>query len=156
MSGPTNFQAPLYDSMSSPAARSGLTVNDHLMRCLPADKITMGVPFYGRGWTGAQDNGAHGLYQSVTGPTDAFPFSRAPGVAMCKELEADGVLGDVFFDSQTKGSWVYGGTNFYSIESLTAKRQYIRDKHLAGVMMYSLEADDLASTLLNAATGFIN
>jgi hypothetical protein len=39
---------------------------------------------------------------------------------------------------------------------LTAKRQYIKDKHLAGVMMYSLEADDLASTLLNAATGFIN
>jgi chitinase len=161
--GPTNFQAPLYDSMSSPAARSGLTINDainaYLMRGLPADKITMGVPLYGRGWTGVPDGGQHGLYQSVTGPTAAFPFSQQPGVAMYKELQAAGMLGNLFFDNQTKGSWVYDGTNFFTIESpqsLTAKRQYIRDKHLAGIMMYSLEADDLASTLLNAATGFIN
>lgn len=161
--GPTNFQAPLYDSMSSPAARSGLTVNDainaYLMRGLPADKITMGVPLYGRGWTGVPQGGAHGLYQSVTGPTEAFPFSQQPGVAMYKELQAAGALANLYYDDQTKGSWVYDGTNFYSIESprsLTAKRQYIKDKHLAGIMMYSLEADDLASTLLNAATGFID
>jgi GH18 family chitinase len=65
----------------------------------------------------------------------------------------------LFFDNQTKGSWVYDGTNFYTTESpqsITAKRQFTKGKHLAGIMMYSLEADDLASILLNAATGFIS
>jgi GH18 family chitinase len=36
--------------------------------------------------------------------------------------------------------------------SLADKRQYIKDKGLGGIMMYSLEADDADSTLLNAAT----
>lgn len=159
--GPTNFQAPLYDSAESPAARTGLTVNDavnnYLMRGFPNEKIALGVPLYGRGWTGVPDNGKHGLYQSVTGPTAPFAFSQQPGVAMYKELQAAGKLGSLFYDQQTGGSWVYDGQNFYSIEqprSLTAKRQYIKNKRLGGIMMYSLEADDLASTLLNAATGF--
>jgi GH18 family chitinase len=160
-SGPTNFQAPLYDSPSSPAFRSGLTVDDainhYLVRGFPANKITLGVPLYGRGWTGVPDNGKHGLYQSVTGPTAAFPFSQQEGVAMYKELAAAGKLANVLFDESSGGSWVYDGSNFISIESprsLTVKRQYIKNKGLAGVMMYSLEADDPSSTLLNAATGF--
>ena len=37
-------------------------------------------------------------------------------------------------------------------QSLSAKRQYIRDRGLAGVMMYSLEADSPSTTLLRAAT----
>jgi hypothetical protein len=39
---------------------------------------------------------------------------------------------------------------------MTAKRRYIRDNSLAGVMMFSLESDDPSTTLLNAATGFYN
>jgi GH18 family chitinase len=159
--GPTNFQAPLYDSSSSPAAGTRFTVNDaiekYLMRGFPADKITMGVPFYGRGWTGVPDNGQHGLYQSVTGATAAFPYSQQPGVATYKELAAAGKLANVYFDDTAKSSWAYDGTNFYSIESpqsLKAKRQYIKTHGLAGIMMYSLEADDQPTTLLNAATGF--
>ncbi|MEN3304578.1 MAG: chitinase [Micromonosporaceae bacterium] len=158
--GPTNFQAPLYDSSSSPAAGSGLTVNDainhYLMSGFPSDKLIMGVPLYGRGWTGVPDNGAHGLYQTATGPTDAYSYSQQPGVAMYKELESAGKLANVYFDPNSQSSWVYDGTNLWSTEtaqSLAYKRQYIKDKGLAGVMMYSLEADDPSSTLVNAATG---
>jgi GH18 family chitinase len=76
---------------------------------------------------------------------------------MYKELESAGKLANVYFDPNSQSSWVYDGTNFWSIEtaqSLAYKRQYIKDKGLAGIMMYSLEADDASSTLLNAATGF--
>ncbi|WP_328916206.1 MULTISPECIES: glycosyl hydrolase family 18 protein [unclassified Streptomyces] len=160
--GPTNFQAPLYDSPASPAAGIGFTANDavdnYLIHGLPASKLSLGVPLYGRGWTGVPEGGTDGLYQSATGPTDPFPYSQQDGVAMYKELEAAGKLVDLHYDPQTKSSWVYDGTNFWSIESpdsLTAKRQYIKDRHLGGIMMYSLEADDANATLVTAATGLI-
>ncbi|MFJ6217200.1 glycosyl hydrolase family 18 protein [Streptomyces sp. NPDC092296] len=161
--GPTDFQSPIFDSPESPANGTQFTANDavnnYLTQGFPAGKLTLGVPLYGRGWTGVPDGGKSGLYQSVTGPTAAYGFSQSPGVVFYKELKADGKLtgGNVHFDPQTYGSWVYDGTDFWSIESplsLAYKRQYIKNKGLGGVMMYSLEADDSTSTLLNAATGY--
>ncbi|MDH6119383.1 GH18 family chitinase [Kitasatospora sp. GAS204A] len=160
--GPTNAQAPLYDSPSSPAAGTGFTVdasvNTLLQRGFPAGKMILGVPLYGRGWTGVPAGTTHGLYQSVTGPTAAFADSAQPGVADYKELKAAGKIttAHTFFDQTTDSAWIYDGTNFWSIESpqsLAFKRQYIGDKGLAGVMMYSLESDDPAATLVKAATG---
>ena len=79
-------------------------------------------------------------------------------MAFYKELASDGKLttANVFWDPVAKNTWVYDGNNFFSIEtpkSLSAKRQYIKVKGLAGVMIYSLEADDPSATpLLKAAT----
>jgi GH18 family chitinase len=158
--GPADFQSPTYDAPSSPAAGTGFTANDainrYLMNGFPNNKLVMGVPFYGRGWTGVPDGGAHGLYQTATGPSPAYGYSQQPGVAMYKELEADGKLNTIYYDPFSQSTWVYDGTNFWSIEtpaSLAFKRQYIKDKGLGGIMMYSLEADDSSSTLLHAATG---
>jgi GH18 family chitinase len=159
--GPTNFQAPLDDSPDSPAFGTKFTANDAITSYLnggyPAGKLTLGVPFYGRGWTGVPDGGQHGRYQTATGPTPSFPLSLTPGVADWKELEAAGKTSSYYYDADTKSSWIYDGNNFWSVDtpdSLADKRQYIADKGLGGVMMYSLEADDANSTLLNAATGF--
>lgn len=44
------------------------------------------------------------------------------------------------------------GVAFYK-ELKTAKRQYIKNKGLTGVMIYSLEGDDAQTTLLKASTG---
>ncbi|WP_073809098.1 glycosyl hydrolase family 18 protein [Kitasatospora sp. CB01950] len=161
--GPTNFQAPLYDSPASPAFGTGFTVNDAITHYLgggfPAGKLALGVPFYGRGWTGAPDGGQHGRYQSVTGPTAPFPLSQQPGTAVWKELKAAGLTGNYYYDQQARSTWIYDGTNFWSIEtpdSLADKRQYIKTMGLGGVMIYSLDGDDSSSTLLNAATGMGN
>ncbi|SEL81548.1 glycosyl hydrolase family 18 protein [Streptacidiphilus jiangxiensis] len=160
--GPTNAQAPLYDSPVSPAAGTGFTVdasvNTLLQNGFPASKMILGVPLYGRGWTGVPGGTTHGLYRSVTGPTAAFKYSAQPGVADYKELKAAGKLttAHTFFDQTTDSAWIYDGTNFWSVEtpqSLAFKRQYISDKGLAGVMLYSLESDDPTATLVKAATG---
>ena len=158
--GPTNFQAPLYDTPASPAFGTKFTVADavgtYLNGGFPASKLTLGVPFYGRGWTGVPDGGQHGLYQTVTGATAAFPDSQQAGVADYKELEAAGKLNNLYYDPASESTWEYDGTNFWSIETpltLALKRQYIQQMGLGGIMMYSLEADDANTTLVNAATG---
>jgi GH18 family chitinase len=158
--GPANFQAPLYDAPASPAFGTGFTANDaidsYIASGFPSAKLTLGVPFYARGWTGVPDGGQYGRYQTATGPTAAFPLSQEAGVADWKELEAAGLTGTTYYDADSESTWIYDGTNFYSTEtpfSLAVKRQYIQQMNLGGVMMYSLEADDSSSTLLNAATG---
>jgi GH18 family chitinase len=160
--GPTNSQSPLYDAPASPAFGTKFTANDAVSSYIgggfPSTKLTLGVPFYGRGWTGVPDGGQHGLYQTVTGPTAAFPLSQEPGVADYKELESAGLLtsSNIFYDSDSQSTWVYDGTNFWSIETpltLALKRQYIQQMNLGGIMMYSLEADDPTTTLTDAATG---
>ena len=159
--GPTNFQAPLFDSPLSPAVGTGFTVNNAINSWLnngfPANKLNLGIAFYGRGWTGVPNNGANGLYQLVTGATAPFPFSQEAGVVDYKELETAGKLNNnVYFDPTSDSAWVYDGTNFYGLDvpySLQYKLAFMQQKGLAGVMMYSLEDDDASSTLLNAATG---
>ena len=153
--GPTNFNAPLYDPTGNRMSADD-AIRAYIANGFPANKLTMGVPFYARGWTGVPNGGTDGLYQPVTGPTAPFPYSQSPGVAMYKELAAAGKLDNVHFDPATKGAWAYDGTNFWSVETprtLQVKRRYIRASGLAGVMIYSLESDDANATLLKAATG---
>ncbi|MEV6349304.1 phosphatidylinositol-specific phospholipase C domain-containing protein [Actinoplanes sp. NPDC051851] len=157
--GPTNFQAPLYDAPGTPAYGSRFTAHDAIQSWIaggfPANKLTLGVPFYSRGWTGVSAGDRDGLYRTASRPTDPFEYSQAAGVAMYKELAAHGKLGTIHFDPVSKGSWVYDGTDFFSVESqqsLTAKRRYIKQQGLAGVMAYSLESDP-TGTLLGWATG---
>ncbi|MGW0707394.1 glycoside hydrolase family 18 protein [Streptomyces sp. NPDC002643] len=160
--GPTNFNAPLYRSAADPADGTGMTADDaittYLGKGFPAGKITLGVPFYARGWTGVENGGTNGLYRTATGAPAAYPLSQAPGVAFYKELKSANKLTDetIFWDSRTKSTWMYDGSTFFGVEtpkSMTAKRQYIKNKGLAGVMIYSLEGDDAETSLLKASTG---
>jgi GH18 family chitinase len=160
--GPANFNDPLFRSSSDPADGKGLTVDDaisaYLTKGFPANKITLGVPFYARGWTAVPNGGKNGLYQPATGAPAAYPLSQAPGVAFYKELKTANKLTDktIFWDPRTKTTWMYDGSTFFSTptpKSMTARRQYIKTKRLAGVMIYSLEGDDAQTTLVKASTG---
>jgi chitinase len=171
--GPTNFQDPIYNSPNDPSAAvppgsekynidtaikawtSGLS-DDNIVGGFPAGKIVMGFPFYYRGWTGVPAGSNHGLYQTATGPTAAFPYTQTAGVVDYKELVTAGVVGnpsDNFYDPTTQASWIYDGTNFYSgdtPQSIAAKTTYIKNNNLAGAMVFSLDAEDTGDTLLNA------
>ncbi|WP_069801778.1 glycosyl hydrolase family 18 protein [Thermogemmatispora onikobensis] len=172
-SGPTNFQDPLYNSSQDPSApippgqakynidtsiqawTSGLSAYS-IPGGFPASKLVMGFPFYYRGWTGVPAGSTHGLYQSATGASPSFSYSQTPGIAFYKELAAAGLTSNAsvnFFDPTTQASWIYDGTNFYTgdtPQSIAAKTTYIKNKGLAGAMMFSLEDEDAADTLLNA------
>lgn len=177
--GPTNLQAPLFDSPndpSNPIAPGNEKYNiDTAIKAwttglpdysipggFPANKLVMGFPFYYRGWTGVSAGSNHGLYQTATGPSAAFNFTQTAGVADYKELVSAGLVGnsaDNFFDPTTQASWIYDGNNFYTgdtPQSIAAKDSYITNHGMAGAMMFSLDGEDTGDTLLNAISGGLN
>ncbi|WP_063770004.1 glycoside hydrolase family 18 protein, partial [Streptacidiphilus melanogenes] len=176
--GPTDEQDPLYANPNSPESKiapgnetysidnaiRAWTVGDSAYGIpggFPANKLTVGIPFYYRGWTGVPAGSSHGLYQTATagspGQTDS---GDVPGVAMYKELS--GVVNnasDTFWDPVTDSAYFYDGNNFYggeSSQSIQARADYAHCNGLAGFMMFSLYDLDPAATLFNAAVNDIN
>ncbi|MEW2507543.1 glycosyl hydrolase family 18 protein [Amycolatopsis sp. NPDC047767] len=169
--GPTNFQDPLYGSPNDPSGTippgTEKYTTDSVIKAytqgspaygipggFPANKLTLGIPFYYRGWTGVPAGANHGLYQSASGPSAGKTLSgNVPGIAMYKELS--GIVdnpADTFYDPATQSAWFYDGTNFYggsSAQSIKARTDYIHCTGLAGAMMFSLYDLDPNATLFH-------
>jgi chitinase len=140
--GPTNFQAPLYaspDDPAQPAVSVDGTITAYLAKGVPSEKIVMGIPFYGRGWTGAP-NKNNGLYQQAAAPA---PGRFEAGIEDYKVLAKLGYPS--FLDSKTQAMWIYDGKTWWNYDDplvIAAKTTYIREKKLGGVMFWSLDGDD--------------
>jgi chitinase len=176
--GPTDEQDPLYANPNSPetkvapgnetysidGAMKAWTAGDSqygITGGFPASKLTVGVPFYYRGWTGVPAGSNHGLYQTATGASAGQTLSgNVPGVAMYKEIT--GIVGnsaDTFWDPITRSAYFYDGTNFYggeSAQSIQARADYVHCNGYGGFMMFSLYDLDPAATLFNDAVGDLN
>jgi chitinase len=157
----TNFNAPLYASSKDPTADETIrkhfnvdsAVKAYLAAGVPAEKIVVGVPFYGRGWGGVK-NVNDGLYQPK-GP--GLPRGTwEDGVWDYKDLAAN-YVGKYrrHWHDEAKVPWLFdekGGRmiSYDDPESVKIKGEYIRDHKLGGAMFWELSADDAKSSLLNA------
>ena len=176
--GPTNHQSALYSDPNDPmtpvspgAAKYNIaesvkayTAGDPqygIPGGFPASRLTLGIPFYYRGWTGVPAGTAHGLFQTATGPASgAADSGNVPGIQMYKELGAIvNNAADTYWDPVAQAAYFYDGTNFWSGEdarSIQAKADYLHCNGLGGAMMFSLYDLDPASTLFNAAVADID
>jgi chitinase len=170
--GPTNFADPLYESPNDPsgvvAPGTEKYATDNAIRAwtvgdpgdgiaggFPASKLTLGIPFYYRGWTGVPAGANHGLYQTASGPgPGAIDSGNVPGIEMYKELSS--VVSnpaDTFWDPLSESAYFYDGTNFWtgeSAQSIRARTDYVHCSGLAGTMMFSMyDLDNPANTLFN-------
>ncbi len=122
-------------------------VRGFLAAGVPANKIVLGVPFYGKGWTGVQDVN-HGLYQSASGPATAGGSYRE-----LKELT--GVVDRKYYKKPATCT-VWNNNNFWSYdcpEAMRKKMAYIRKRHLLGVMFWELSLDSADGELLRILSG---
>jgi chitinase len=156
--GPTDFQSELFPSATEAAAVGAQnqfsvdqSINAYLNAGAPRDKLIVGIPFYGHGWTGVQPGSTNGLYQPATGPT------ADGGTANWNVIQKLGY--QPHRDPATGGYWVYdpASTNLYVVDDpveIVQKMQYVEHRGLGGAFSWSLDGDDTAGSLVAAmATG---
>lgn len=113
----------------------------------PSNKIILGVPFYGRGWSGVP-NVNNGLYQQATTPAHG---TYENGIEDYKVLV--NAPGTVYVDAVTKQSWKFDGSTFWSYDTpvvIQTKIDYVNAQNLGGMFSWSLDGDDKSATLMNA------
>jgi len=136
----TNHLAPL------PSIES--TVRGYEKGGVPANKLVLGMPFYGRGWQGVPARN-HGLLQTSTGPA---PGTYEPGADTYKVLAR--LSGFTRYrDPETGTQWIYNPSSgvFWSYddpESMARKAAYVKKHHLRGAMFWELSGDDPRGTLV--------
>jgi chitinase len=160
----TNFNAPLYPSSKDPTPDETIrkyfnadsAVKAYLKAGVPADKLVLGVPLYGRGWGGVK-NINDGLYQP---PVKNLPQGTwEAGVFDYKDL-AKNYVGKFkrFWHDEAKVPWLFDEKkgimiSYDDAESLRIKAEYVKQHKLGGVMFWELSADDNQATLLNSLYG---
>jgi chitinase len=151
----TNFNAPLYATAADPAPdtlNTHAAVQGYLAAGVPAGKIVLGVPFYGRGWAGVPGDD-DGLYQ----PATHLPKGTwEQGVWDYKDLAANYVDRNGYvrhWHPEAQVPWLYNPETqifitYEDAESLDLKAGYAVEWNLGGVMFWELSADD--GSLLDA------
>jgi len=149
-SGPiTGHHAALFTNPNDPQKESGdASVKAFEQAGVPADKLVLGIPFYGHAW-GDVSGTANGLYQ---------PGKPAPNVFASFSAIQSSMLGHGFtrfWDPVARVPWLYNAETrvFVSYEdeqSIAGKCEYMHANKLAGIMFWDFEADDPSGTLLKA------
>ncbi|MCU0317560.1 MAG: glycoside hydrolase family 18 protein [Fimbriimonadaceae bacterium] len=143
--------APLY-GRTGPTSTDVWTTHNAITRLLdlgaPADKILMGVPFYGYAWRNISPTN-NGLRQPAgTMATGTL----AQGVYLYKDIvpliASQPTLYRRFWDSNMISPWVYASSlenglfiTYNDVPTISAKAQYVQDRHLGGMMIWELSGD---------------
>ena len=125
-------------------------VDGYLKAGVPAEKIVVGVPFYGRGWTGVPPAG-HGLFASYQGVARG---TREGGVYEYRDLVKNhGWPAIRHWHPQAKVPWLYDPATqtmiaYEDLESVGWKVKYVRSQKLGGIMAWDLSKDASGSESL--------
>jgi len=146
----TNHQSQLFSPPADPDPNRfsvDLAVQAYLTGGAPPGKVVVGIPYYGRGWTGVT-NAGDGLYQGAGGPARG---TFEDGVEDYKKLVTK--KGNRFYDPVAGAHWLFDGRNFWSydnLEVIAQKTAYVRAGGLGGTMVWSLDADTANAELTTA------
>jgi chitinase len=156
----TNHDSPLFDDKQDPAYGENFyidyTIESYLKAGVPADKLVLGIPTYGYGWTGVP-NVNNGLYQSATAlaTPPSSDYLQTPGVATY--LTISSLTGYTrHFDYKRIAVWLYDPSSgtFWTYDDPTTvwlKMGYINLRApggLGGAFVWALKDDDTNGTIV--------
>lgn len=115
---------------------------------VPANKIMLGVAFYGRGFTSVSPDNA-GLYSKYQGG-----FPETPWKTIKSQFLADPSWVR-YWSATAQAPWLYNTAQhiFFTYDdpqSLAIKANFAHHEHLRGIMIWVLGEDDVQNSLLNA------
>ncbi|HUH06313.1 MAG TPA: glycoside hydrolase family 18 protein [Egibacteraceae bacterium] len=148
----TNHHSKLFAPQGDPLSQFSVdqTVQAYLDRGAPAHKLVMGVPFYGRGWTGVADVN-NGLYQPATAAAPGTFEAGFEDYKVLKTLTDQGFTR--YWDAEAQVPWLFDGTTFWTYddpESLGIKAEYVNDNGLGGMMFWEVTGDTSNGELITA------
>jgi len=139
----TNHQSQLRNPAANPAPANQRysvvdAVNKYLSIGAPANKLVVGVPAYGKGWTNVP-NVNNGLYQNGSAAAGTYEAGTEDYDVLKNRA------GTVFRDNTNGAVWKFDGTTFWSYDDpalIQTKGQYVKSNGLGGLMIWSLDGDD--------------
>jgi chitinase len=145
-SAETNHNSPLYAPISGNQDFNCHSAVERLITQynVPADKLNLGVAFYGRS---VKTNGAAVLHGPTTGVTDLITFAVDEGSPQYYNILDDMSLFDEHWDDDAKVPYLTGIGNLNTFlsydneKSIGLKGQYIVDKNLAGAIIWEITGD---------------
>ncbi|XP_063850671.1 chitinase-3-like protein 1 [Scylla paramamosain] len=169
----THHQSGLYahpdDTGDNVYFNQDFAVRYWLDKGFPANKLSQGVPLYGRCWT-LDSPDQHGFYAPAHQPGPGGKYTEEPGMLGYNEI-CEGILSGwtVVHDPAMHEPYVYSlkdGNVWCSYDdepSAKLKAEYAKEKGLAGMMVWSIDTDDfkgkcgrkfaLIKTLVETFTG---
>jgi chitinase len=145
----TGFNAPLFDVPGADPGSADTAMKAYVAAGIPADKLVLGVPFYGRGWKEVKDvnDGLFQPYGDIPGTEGSFEY---------RELASFWIKhSDRHWNEAGKVPWLFIPATGMMIsyddpESLKAKTDYVKENGFGGIMIWELVGDDPERTLLNS------
>jgi chitinase len=135
----TGHHSPLFTNPADPKKISAdRTVHEFESAGVPASKIVLGVPFYGKSWANVS-SANHGLFQTGTeAPAAYLPYSSLAS------LQNNGYVR--YWDASASAPFLYNKDvqifiSYEDPESLADKCKYVLDHKLAGIMFWEYSSD---------------
>ncbi|XP_061496499.1 chitinase-3-like protein 1 [Anopheles gambiae] len=135
-----------------------------LSKGAPANKLNLGIPFYGRSFKLAKPT-VDGVGAPVSGVGTPGPVTRQAGSLAYYEICNSSMLTRKQYDSVQVGAFASGGgewVSYDSVESIGQKCDVIAKYGLGGGMVWSIDMDDFTGkcgpkfALLTALNGCVN
>ncbi|MEV5465966.1 glycoside hydrolase family 18 protein [Streptomyces griseoincarnatus] len=143
--GPTAPHSPLtsYDGIPKAGYHSAATIARLTGLGIPADKLLLGIGFYGRGWTGVTQAEPGG---TATGPA---PGTYEPGIDDYKVLKdrcpATGTVGGTAYAKCGDQWWSYD-----TPQTVASKTEWKNQQGLGGTFFWELSGDTANGELIKA------
>jgi chitinase len=140
----TGLIAPLTADANYDGGTVAHSIDAYLRAGVPAEKMLMGLPFYGYGWHQVTE-ADHGLSQ------EGLPIHGDRPYSYIAELVARST---VYRDPASQTPWLFDGDIFWTYDdpiSIHRKAAYALDHRLGGLMIWELSGDTASGDLLHAA-----
>lgn len=151
----TGHHSNLYSSATPEKDKNSIVnaVELHLKAGVPAKKINLGIPFYGRIWEGVKSSENNGLFQDAETIGSGIDY-----VNFAEKINKDGFIR--YWDETAKAPYLWNKEkktfiSYEDEESIRLKIEYLKQKGLAGVMFWEYCAD-YQHRLQNAVTENLN
>lgn len=160
----TNLDGALYPVAADPGNKmynDNSVVQAYLAAGIPGNKIMLGVNFYGHAWKGVPAS-QDGLYQPHEGPFDDPNVPQGTwneeGKISYQSLQKyylNATGWNLHWQAEAQMPWLYNAEKsafitYHNAQSLAEKVDYAKTKHLGGVMIWQIGADDDDHALLKA------